>query len=47
MKQASTSTATEQALEAINTASWERQRSTNELRQFLSRREAAVADIQL
>ncbi len=47
MKTASIRTTTEQALNAISTASWERQRSTNELRQFLSRREAAVADIEL
>ncbi len=47
MKQASIKTTVEQALDAISTASWERQRSSSELRQFLSRREAAVADIEL
>ncbi len=47
MKRASIKTITEQALEAVTLASWERQRSTSELHDFLSRREAATADIEL
>lgn len=37
----------EQAFSAINLATWNRQRTDGELKTFLSRREAATADIEL
>lgn len=47
MKRASIKTTVEQALDTITLSSWNRQRSTAELRDFISRREAAVADVEL
>ncbi len=37
----------EQAFSAINLATWNRQRTDREIKTFLTRREAATADIEL
>jgi hypothetical protein len=47
MKTQSSEAAFEQAFNAINLATWNRPRTSNELQDFLARREAVVDSVEL